>query len=273
MASDMSDLPTQTKGLTEAANSIFIYQDRVYNETMDFQPNPAPQFSKDISIFADHQDTTTLRNNSKPIRKYTEDSIDEEHKRKPLKTLSEKPVESESSPCTKLEFEPDPFMASTCNYKQFTAKVVEFVPSSSSTVNFKQLRAQNEKALLETILDETASNQSGSESEKEKLLMMHLDKIEHIQEIKPGNAADQNSEKTLSKLLAEELLTGSNTNWFNKEAVDEKSAHQDFKKNGSDKENQMKPKQMLNVTKAERTALGNKTAMGIIKFQIGLINY
>ena len=268
MASDMSDMPTQTKGLTEAANSIFIYQDRVYDETMDFHNNPAPQFSKDISIFADHQDSTT-RNNAKPIKKYTEDSIDEENKRKPLKTLSEKPVEVESSPCTKLEFEPDPFMASTCNYKQFTAKIgnVDFVPSSSSTVNFKQLRAQNEKALLETILDETVSNQSSAESEKEKLLMMHLDKIEHIQDIKPDNAADQHSEKTLSKLLAEELLTGSNTNWFNKDVV-EKSVHQDFKKNGSDKENQMKPKQMLNVTKTERTALGNKTAMGIIKHSL-----
>ncbi len=189
---NQTDTIYNEKTSQDTTNSIFIYQDQVYEETMKF-PKKAkhasihlPDQSKDFSIFKDDSKLEDLTAPPvKPIKKYNEDgslfvyptsSADtslenaNSNKRKPLRVLSEQEVSEE------IEFDP-PMMASTCNFKQMKNKLKsedmdDFEPSAASTCNYKNFRNPGRDAqvmegkLLETILDETDCDESNLEKEK-----------------------------------------------------------------------------------------------------------
>lgn len=219
-------------------SSIFIYQDRNYEETMKF-PKMANHNRSEFSIFADQQ--TSMINHEKPkgTKKYNEDgslfvypnsadnSLDGNSRRKPLQVLSEHsltsagPVLSNSTLAnenSEIDFDP-PVMASTCNFKQLRSQMksdkpdLQFDPSSSSTCNLKNLKAgkTEHERLLETILDTTDADidENSSDMEKEKLFNKFLGTIDSdVNQCKESPA--ENVSKTMSKILAEDLTSNAN---------------------------------------------------------------
>jgi hypothetical protein len=243
-------LPNMRQANNATANSIFIYQDSEASVTGSQQENQpketktSKKYNEDGSLFV------------------YENSIDH-NKRKALKVLADHSMDAPlmtMSPST-IDFEPP--MASTCNFKQLKNKMISFDPVSSSTCNLKNIlnnnnKPQNDNAserLLETILDETDLDDQ-CDLEKEKLLTMHLNKLGS--EGDDEKLKDQNNEKTLSKILAEEFLTTTTTKWTTKEEEKKTIVNE---KHEYENNHKTKSSVTFNMTKTEKTTT-NKTVMG-----------